>query len=179
MYQAPEQFAALNKANLEAATRFATIAMGGAERFLEIQMKAAKSAFADTVEGAKTLSTVKDLNQFASVKDTMAQPALEKAADYVRDVYEAASATQAEMSKLVEAQFAEFNKQFIVSLDKFAANAPAGSEAGINALKTAFATGNAAYDNVSKAVKQFSDVAKTNIEAATARAASTVKKAKK
>lgn len=178
MYQAPEQFAALNKANLEAATRFANIAMGGAERILEIQMKAAKSALADSVQGAKTLSTVKDLQQLASTKDSVAQPALEKAAEYVRDVYEAASATQAEFGKLVEEQFAEFNKQFIVSLDRFAENAPAGTEAGISALKTAFVTGNAAYDNMSKAVKQFNDVAKTNIQAATKRAASAVKKAK-
>jgi phasin family protein len=179
MYQAPEQFVALNKANLEAAARFANIALGGAERILEIQMNAAKSALADSVEGAKTLSTVKDLQQFASVKDTVAQPALEKATEYVRNVYEAASDTQAEIGKLVELQMAEFNKQFIVALDKMAENAPAGAEAGISALKTAFVTGNAAYDNMSKAVKQFNDVAKTNIETAAKRATSTVKKAKK
>ena len=179
MYQAPEQFVALNKANLEAAARFANIALGGAERMMEIQINAAKSALADSVEGAKTLSTVKDLQQFASVKDTVAQPALEKATEYVRNVYEVATDTQAEIGKLVELQFAEFNKQFIVALDKMAENAPAGAEAGISALKTAFVTGNAAYDNMSKAVKQFNDAAKTNIEAAAKRASSTVKKAKK
>jgi phasin family protein len=179
MYQAPEQFAALNKANLEAATQFATIAMGGAERILDIQMKAAKSALTDSVQSAKTLSTVKDIQQFANVKDTVAQPALEKAADYVKSVYEVASETQAQISKLVEQQFADFNKQFVVAFDKMAENAPAGSEAGINALKTAFVTGNAAYDNMSKAAKQFNDVAKTNIASTVKRATGTAGKAKK
>ena len=61
MYQAPEQFAALSKANLEAAARFANVAFGGAERLVEIQLKAAKAALADGVDGAKTLSTIKDL----------------------------------------------------------------------------------------------------------------------
>lgn len=179
MYQAPEQFVAMNKANLEAAARFADIALGGAERIIEIQLKAAKAALADSVESAKTLSTVKDLQQLAAVKETVAQPALEKAAEYVKDVYEVAAETQAEIGKMVERQFAEFNKQFIVALDKMAENAPAGAEAGIGALKTAFVTGNAAYDNMSKAVKQFNDAAKANLEAAAKRATSTVKKAKK
>lgn len=179
MYPAQEQFAALNKANLEAATRFASVALGGAERLLEIQLKTAKEALADSVESVKTLSTVKDLQQFAEVKDSVAQPAFEKAAEYMKSVYEIASETQAEFGKLIEEQVAGFNKQFVVALDKFAESAPAGSEAGISALKTAIVTGNAAYENLSKAAKQFNDTAKSNLEAAAKRAAPAVKKAKK
>lgn len=179
MYPAQEQFAALNKANFEAATRFANVALGGAERLFEIQLKTAKEALADSVESVKTLSTVKDLQQFAEVKDSVAQPVFEKATEYVKGVYEIASETQAEFSKLIEEQFAGFNKQFVVALDKLAESAPAGSEAGISALKTAIATGNAAYENLSKAAKQFSDTAKSNLESAAKRAAPAVKKAKK
>lgn len=179
MYQAPEQFAALNKANLEAATRFAHVAFGGAERFFEFQLKAAKAALADGVDSAKTLASIKDLQQFADVKDSVAQPALEKAADYVKSVYDIASETQAEFGKLIELQVADFNKQFVVALDQFAASAPAGSEAGISALKSALMTGNAAYENISKAAKQFSETAKTNLETAAKRAAPVAKKTKK
>ncbi|HTD91901.1 MAG TPA: hypothetical protein VK663_14645, partial [Burkholderiales bacterium] len=84
-----------------------------------------------------------------------------------------------EFGKLIEQQFAGLNKQFVVALDKFAESAPAGSEAGISALKSAIATGNAAYENISKAAKQFGDTAKTNLEAAAKRAAPVVKKTKK
>jgi len=174
-----EQFAAMNKANLEAPTRFANVALGGAERLIEIQLKAAKTAWTDSVENAKTLAEVKDLQQFAEVKDTVAQPAFEKAADYVKSVYEIASETQAEFGKLIEQQVAGFNKQFVVALDKMAEAAPAGSEVGITALKTAIVTGNAAYENLSKAAKQLNETAKSNIEAAAKRAAPVVKKAKK
>ena len=176
-----EQFVALNKANLEAATRFANVALGGAERLIEIQLKAAKDVWADSVENAKTLAEVKDLQHFAEVKDTVAQPAFEKAAAYVKNVYDIASETQAEIGKLFEQQVAGFNRQFVVALDKMAESAPAGSEVGISALKTAIVTGNAAYENMSKAAKQFSDSAKSNLEAAAKRAAAPVvaKKAKK
>lgn len=179
MYPAQEQFAALNKANLEAATRFANVALGGAERLIEVQLKAAKEVLADSVEGVKTLSTVKDLQQFAEVKDIVAQPAFEKASEYVKSVYEIASETQAEFGKLIEQQVAGFNKQFVVALDKIAESAPAGSEVGISALKTAIVTGNAAYENISKAAKQFNETAKSNLEAAAKRAAPVVKKTKK
>jgi phasin family protein len=179
MYQANEQFAALNKANLEAAARFANVAFMGAERLMEIQMQAAKAALADGVDGAKTLATVKDLQQFADVKDTVAQPAFEKAADYMKNMYDVASETQAEFGKLIEQQFAAFNKQVVVALDKFAETAPAGSEAGISALKSAIVTSNAAYENLSKAAKQLNETAKTNLEAAAKRAAPAAKKAKK
>ena len=179
MYQAPEQFAAMNKANLEAAARFATVAFGGAERLIEIQLKATKAALADGADNAKTLASIKDLQQFADVKDSVAQPALEKAADFVKSVYDVAAETQAEFSKLIELQVAQFNKQVTVALDKFAESAPAGSEAGIKAMKSALASGNTAYENMSKAAKQFGETAKSNIEAAVKRAAPVAKKAKK
>ena len=46
MYQTPEQLIAMNKANLEATMRFAGVAIEGAERMMDLQLKAAKAAFA-------------------------------------------------------------------------------------------------------------------------------------
>ena len=53
MYQTPEQLIALNKANLETALRFAGVALDGAERMLDLQVKAAKTALADGIENAR------------------------------------------------------------------------------------------------------------------------------
>ncbi|MFO0518419.1 MAG: phasin family protein, partial [Betaproteobacteria bacterium] len=52
MYQTPEQLIALNKANLEVAMKFAGVAIEGAEKVIDLQLKAAKTAFADSFEGA-------------------------------------------------------------------------------------------------------------------------------
>ncbi|MEK6593916.1 MAG: phasin family protein [Pseudomonadota bacterium] len=179
MYQAPEQLIALNKANLEVAMRFAGVALEGAERMIDLQLKAAKTAFADGIEGAKALAAVKDIQQFAALKDNLAQPSLDKATAYAKSVYDLATTTQAEFGKLAEAQVADFNKQVVTVLDKLVKNAPAGSEVGITALKSAIAAVNASYDNVSKVAKQFSDATQSNIEAATKQAVNGVKKAKK
>ncbi len=176
MYQAHEQLVAWNKANLEAAVRFAGIALEGAERMLEVQLKAAKSVFADGVQQAKALAETKDLQEFAQVKYTLAQPSLDKATSYVKSVYDVAAATQSEISKLFEEQVSEFNKHVVTGLDKVVKSAPAGSEVAVAAVKPVISAVNSTYDNLSKSAKQFSEMTQANVDAATTPAANTSKK---
>lgn len=179
MYQTPEQLIAMNKANMESVMRFAGVAIEGTERMIELQMKAAKSAFADGIESAKALAAVKDFQQFAALKDTMAQPSLDKATAYAKSVYDLTSETQAEFGKLVEAQVSDFNKEVVTTLDKMVKSAPAGSEVGVAAVKSAIAAVNSAYDNLTKVGKQFAQASQANLEAAATQATATVKKASK
>ena len=179
MYQTPEQLVAINKASLETAMKFAGVALQGAERILDLQLKAAKTAFADSVENAKTIATVKDIKELASLKDSMAQPSLEKATAYAKSIYDVTAATQAQFGALVEVQVSEFNKQVVTALDKMVKTAPAGSEVGIAAFKSAIAAVNSGYDNISKVAKQFSEATQSNIEAAAKQAVNGAKKAKK
>jgi phasin family protein len=179
MYQAPEQFLALNKANLEIAAKFAGVALQGAERIMELQLKAAKSAFADSVENAKAIAAVKDIKELAALKDTLAQPSIEKATAYAKNFYDVTAATQAEFGKLVDEQIADFNKQVVTVLDRMVKNAPAGSEVGIAALKSGIAAANGAYENLSKVAKQMTEVTQSNIEAAAKQTINGAKKARK
>ena len=166
MYQAPEHLLALNKANLEVAAKFAGVYLQGAERILELQLKAAKAAFADSVENAKAIAAVKDVKELAALKDTLAQPSIEKATAYAKSIYDVTTATQAEFGKLVEEQIADFNKQFVTVLDRMVKNAPAGSEVGIAALKSGIAAANGAYENLSQVAKQITEVTQSNSVAA-------------
>ena len=172
MYQAPEQLIALNKANLEATIRFAEIALEGTERMLEVHMKAAKTAFANGVMQAKALAEVKDVEQLAQLKNTLAQPNLEKANTYIKGVYDVAAATQSEFGKLLEDKIIEFNKHYVTALDTMVKSAPAGSEAAVAAVKSAIAGVNSACDNVSKSAKQFAEMTQANVEAVTTQAGS-------
>jgi len=88
MYQTPEQLMALNKANLEVAMKFAGVAIQGAERIMELQLKAAKTAFSGSIENAKTLAAVKDLQELGALKDSLAQPTIEKATAYAKSLYD-------------------------------------------------------------------------------------------
>jgi phasin family protein len=179
MYQTPDQLVALNKANLEMAMKFAGVALQGAERILDLQLKAAKTAFADSIENAKAIAAVKDVQQLTALKDTLAQPTIEKATAYAKSVYDVTTATQAEIGKLVEEQVSEFNKQVVTALDKMVKTAPAGSEVGIAAFKSGIAAVNSAYDNLSKVAKQFTEATQSNINAVAKQAAEGAKKMKK
>lgn len=179
MYQTPDQLVALNKANLETAMKFAGVALQGAERILDVQLKAARNALADSVENAKVIASVKDIQQLSALKDTLARPSIEKATAYAKSVYDVTAATQAEFGKLVEEQVSEFNKQVVTALDRMVKTAPAGSEVGIAALKSGITAVNSAYDNMSKIARQFTDTTRSNVEAAARQAANGSKKSRK
>jgi phasin family protein len=179
MYQAPEQLIAFNKANLEAAARFAGVALQGAERLVDLQLKAAKEAFADGIENAKALASVKDPRELASLRENLTQPRLDKATALARSFYDVAAATQAEFGKLVETQVSEFNRQVVAALDRMVKNAPAGSDLGIAAMKSAIAAANTAYDSLSKAAKQMTEATQSNLEAVVKQATDGGKKSRK
>src|SRR5262245_44330875 len=116
MYQAPEQFVALNKANLEVARKVAAVALESTERLINLQMKAARTAVAESTEAARTLAGIRDIQNLAAIQDNIAQPALEKVTAYAKGFYDVAANTQAEFGKIVDEQFAEYNKQVVAIL---------------------------------------------------------------
>ena len=179
MYQTPEQLIAMNKANVEAALRFAGVALESAERLFGVQMRVAKSAIADSMESARALTNVRDLDQLAALKDTVVQPSFEKATAYAKEVYDVAAATQADLSRLVEEQVSEFNRNIVSTLDQLVKTAPAGSEVGIAAMKSTLAAVNSGFDNLTKVAKQFGDATQNNIEVVANQTIEAAKKAKK
>jgi phasin family protein len=162
-----EQFASANKANVETLLTIANTAFASAERLAALNLNTARAMLEDSVANAKALLAVKDVQQLIAMQTTLAQPAVEKAVAYSRSVYEIATQTQEELSKVVEGQFSEMNKNVATALDKAAKNAPAGSDVAVAAVKSAIAAANSAYDSMTKAAKQVAEIAEANVAAAT------------
>lgn len=163
----PEQFAAANEAKLAAALGLANSAFANAERLTALNLNAARGAFDDSVASVKAILAAKDPQELVNLQSSLAQPLVEKSVAYARSVYEIASQSQEEVSKLVEAQVAELNKAVAAALEKAAKSAPAGSDVAVAAVKSAIAAANSAYDSVSKAAKQVAEMAEANLDAAT------------
>ncbi|MGP1676116.1 MAG: TIGR01841 family phasin [Burkholderiales bacterium] len=168
MYATPEQFAAANKASVNALFTIAQAQFAAFERLSALNFNTTKSVFEDSVSQAKALLSVKDAQELVNLSATSAQPALEKAIAYSRNVYEVATQAQAEVTKLAETQAAEMNKSVVSLMDKLTKNAPAGSDVAVAAVKSAMAAANSAYDSFTKVVKQATDMAEANVTAATA-----------
>jgi len=92
---------------------------------------------------------------------------IEKAIAYSKSVYEVATNANAELSKVAERRVAEWNENFVSLLDKVSKNAPAGSDVAVAAVKSMLAAANSAYDNLTKAAKQATEIAEANVSAAT------------
>lgn len=167
MYNAPEQMITANKENLETVLEFAGIAITGAEKLIDLQVKASKAAFADAAKSAKSMASAKDISALTDIQNTTFQPASEKTASYVRSVYSAMAETQGEMAKFLEERIATVNKQFVSILDQASKNVPGGSDVAVSAVKSALAAANQAYDAFSKATRQVNEATEATINAAT------------
>ncbi len=166
-FNAPEQFAASNKANVETMLTLANAAFASAERLSALNLNTARSILEDGVANTKAMLAVKDIQELVALQTALAQPILEKAVAYARSVYEITSQSQEEVSKVMEGQVAEMNKGVATALDQAAKSAPAGSDVAVAAVKSAIAAANSAYDSMNKAAKQVAEIAEANVAAAT------------
>lgn len=163
----PEQIAALNKANVETLLSLANASFASAERLAALNLNTARSVLEDGIATTKALLSAKDIQEIVNLQASLAQPAVEKTVAYTRSVYEIASQGQEELSKFLETQVSELNKNLASALDKAAKSAPAGSDVAVAAIKSAIAATNSAYDSLSKTAKQVAEIAEANVAAAT------------
>jgi len=172
----PEQFAAANKAAVDSLLSVANTALASAERIASLNLETARSVLEDSVSNAKALMGAKDPQEALSIQASLAQPSVEKAVAYSKSVYEISSETQEQLTKMVEAQFGDFQKNVAAMLEKAAKSAPAGSDVAVAAVQSAIAAANSAFDNMRKTAKQVTEMAQSNVAAATSATAKAVKK---
>ena len=162
-----EQFASANKVAVDSLLTVANTALASAERIAALNLNTARSMLEDSVANTKAILGAKDPQEAAAIQASLAQPNVEKAVAYSRSVYEISAQTQEELAKMVEVQFADFQKNVAGLLDKVSKQAPAGSDVAVAAVKSAFAAANSAFDNMNKAAKQVAEMTEANVSAAT------------
>jgi phasin family protein len=162
-----EQLIAAQKANVETLFGLTNKAFEGVERLVELNLQVAKAALGEAGDTARAALSVKDAQELLALQASLLQPSAEKAAAYSRHVYDIAAATNAEVTKAVEAQVADAQKNFIGLVDSASKNAPAGTENAVALVRSAVAAANNAFESVHKAAKQAADVAEANFQAMT------------
>jgi phasin family protein len=128
-----EQVIAANKANVETLFGLSNKAFEGVEKLVELNLQAAKTALGEVADNTKAALSVKDAQELLALQASLLQPSAEKAAAYSRHVYDIAAATNAEVTRVAEAQFADIQRKFMAAVDSAVKNAPAGTE---NAVST-------------------------------------------
>jgi phasin family protein len=175
MYNPTEQIAEFNKTNVAQATKFAALSLESAEKLVKFNLGAAKAAFAQSVEGAQAVASVKDVQDLLAIRTKLAEAQVQTAVGYSRSLYELATEAQAGYSALAEEAFNVYTKGMAAWVDKASKSAPAGSDVAVNAFKSTIAATTAAFDQFQKASKQVVSLADANVRAAAATASKSVK----
>ncbi len=162
-----EQFAASNKAAVDSLLAVANTALASAERIAALNLGAARSALEDTSSAAQAVLAVKNPKDAVALQTSTLKPAVEKAVDYSRSLYEISSESQQQLAKMLEAQFADFQKQVSSMVAQATKSAPAGSETIMAAMQSAITAANPAFGNMTAMTKQLTETAQANMAAAT------------
>jgi phasin family protein len=175
MYASPNQFLELQKTQIDALQAFGSTVFQATEKLAQLNVAASRELLQGGADAAHSLLSAKDPQEATAIAGTLAQPGAEKLANYSRNAYTIASAASAELTKIFEAQIAEGNRKLAEFIDTAAKSAPAGSEHAIGMLKNSLTVASTAFDAVTKAARQASETAESNLAAAVAAASDVVK----
>ena len=160
-----EQMMASNKANVDILFGLTTKAFEGVEKLVELNMQVAKAAMGEAADTARAMMSVKDAQELMALQAGLLQPAAEKASAYGRHLYDIASATGAEVTRVAEETAADTQRKLMSAVDSAVKNAPPGTENAVALVKSAVAAASNAFESVQKAAKQATDVAEANFTA--------------
>jgi phasin family protein len=167
MFAFPDQFVALQRQSLESVQAIALASFAGFEKLTQLNVQAAKASLEENVQKGVSLLETKDVKTLTDTFAESAQPASDKLTAYAKHVYEIANETGTEISKVVEKQFAEGNRQLTAAIEAMAKNSPVGSEGVVTLVKSAVTAANATWDQVNRASRQVVEMTEANVANAT------------
>lgn len=165
-----EQMIAAHKANVETLFDLTNKAFEGVEKLVELNLQVARTSLTEAFDTTKALLSARDAQELMTLQTTLLQPGAEKAAAYSRHLYDIAAGTNAEVTKIAEAQMGDAQKRMLAVVDTAVKNAPAGTENAVALVKSAVAAANNAFESVQKATRQAAEVAEANFQAVTSTA---------
>ena len=163
----PKELSASNLAALDALLSVANAALETVERIASLNMNTVRSSLKDSAQGAKAVLAAKTPQEAAQLQSAQAQSAVDKAVAYTQALQHVSEEARAELAKLVEAQFNDFQKSASRLLDQAVKAAPAGSEGFVAAMQDAMAKATSAYDQVTAMTQQFAEASQATVKAAT------------
>lgn len=173
----PEQIAASQKANVDAAYGLAAKLAEGVQKLAELNLKTIQSTLAETQQNVLKAFSVKDPQEWFALQAALVAPATEKVQAYSRQLFEIVSATQGELAQIAQTQYEAYNLRVQTLVEDVAKNAPAGSEAAIAGWKQAIGATQTLIETLQKTSQQAVQVAESNFDAVATAASKTARRA--
>jgi phasin family protein len=159
-----DSITAANEAAINQFTKFAQLSLASAERFAELSLSAARESVEQASAHAQSLAGAKDVHEVIALNSAALEPAMKRAYVYSRTAYQTAADANAEVKKAFEKQAAELNNATLVALEEAFKYAPSGSESVVENFRSAIATAQAAYGNLTALNKRIYDTVEQTVE---------------
>jgi phasin family protein len=172
-----ERLAAANQAFIDTLSSSIATTLDGVSRISALNLHTTQAVLADVTRKLKTLSGARDLQELRSLQSALLQPGIDKSVSYLISVQQITREVQTELDNVLQVQFGEFQKQTADLLEQLTGFAPAGSEAVVAGVRSAFEAANSAIGKFGKVEHQFAEIAESNLAAAGNVAARAVKSA--
>jgi phasin family protein len=165
--QITAKMAEIQGESLNTAFALSTKAIERAQELADLNFSATKAVFVEAQDGLEQALAVKDPQAFVSyVQSDALAPLGNKLAAHQRAVAKIVRDGQVELAEVAEAQLEQFQEGVQNWVNTFAANAPAGSDVFVNALKTSVGSALQGFEQFQAAAKEAAAVAEANAEQA-------------
>lgn len=161
-----EQLANAQKAHAEVMMALVRTGLDGAERLTTLNLSASRDLLNNVVASTKEMLSAKDVQDLVKINTVTNQPGISKLMDYSRNLYEISSEMQKQITSVMESQYQTLTKNASSAIEKSTSSTPVGGEVFAAAMKSMLNASNTAYDNISSMAKQLSDIAESNLKAA-------------
>ena len=128
-------FVHFGKSNFETVVRVADITLESMERLVDLQTKTAKDALEQSIRNVNAFAAVRNVQDFVVLQSKAAQPNLERALAYSRNVYAVATDAQERISRALKTHMSGLGVEITSAVDE-AARSEAAPEAVAAAFKS-------------------------------------------
>lgn len=159
----PEQFAANNKASMEAlltvTDRFFTMV----GRLMDVNSSFVSGLMQEGIARTTVLVSSREPQALLFFPAEWVEPLMQKSANYAHDVSSILADQQQGLAALVDARIGALRLTLAQELDHATRTAPGGSEALLEGMKSALAAGYAAYDQMRTASSELAGIGRTHL----------------
>ena len=174
--QITDNFAALNKTQMESAVQAFQMGFSAWEMLVKLNIEASKSLLQESAASAQALVSVRDVAGLSAWWGGQFRAGVDKLSGYSRNVYEIVGQTSSNFGELVEQTLLSSNQEMVDWVDEtLKSSSIPQSEATVAAARAAMANAKSAIEGISKAVRQTAGYADANVRAAAAATAEAVK----
>ena len=164
-YSIPEQLIASNQNYIEYLLSVNRVVFDCAEKLSSFNVTMSRSLLEDRVSSGKAWLSINDWEAFLEGHKMRGQALAEKWVIYLQGLYKIEGQAQADLSAIVETEYAKLTTDFSDVLEKAVRTSAPGSDGAIAAVKAAIAARNSVYEGINQAARHVAETTESNLAA--------------